>query len=75
MIKVTLGTNTQRKTVIVPPDTTLRTVLEDNEVNYAATNVHLDGVALQPGDMDKTFAEIGIKESCYLIAVVKADNA
>jgi hypothetical protein len=75
MIQVTLGTNTNRKKVNVDPNTTLRTVLEDNEVNYSTATVHMDGASLQPGDLDKSFADFGITESTYLIAVVKADNA
>ena len=30
---------------------------------------------LKPGDLDKTFAEFGIKEKCFLMQIVKADNA
>lgn len=75
MISITLSTNTSRKTVVVAPDTTLREILEDNEVNYAAANVHLDGGGLNPGDMDKSFSTLGITEKCYLSVVVKADNA
>lgn len=75
MIQVTVGTNTQRNKITVDPDTTLRQVLEEQEVNYAVANVHLDGSALKPGDLDKSFADLGITDSCYLIAVIKADNA
>jgi hypothetical protein len=75
MLQVTIGTNTQRTRVLVSPDTTVRTVLEDNNVDYSVANVHLDGASLNPGDMDRSFADLGIIESCYLIAVVKADNA
>ncbi len=75
MIQVTIGTNTNRTKVNVDPNRTLRSVLEENEVNYSVAAVHLDGVSLKPGDMDKTFADLGITESCYLIAVIKADNS
>jgi hypothetical protein len=75
MIQVTVGTNTQRNKITVDPDTTLRQVLEEQEVNYAVANVHLDGSALKPGDLDKSFTDLGITDSCYLIAVIKADNA
>ena len=75
MLRVTVGTNTSREVVIIPPEQTPRQLLEEKEVNYAVANVHLDGASLRPGDMDKSFADLGITESCYLIAVVKADNA
>lgn len=75
MIKVTIGTNVTRKTVIVPATTTLRTVLTDNEIDYARGTVNLDGCSLQPGDLDKTFADLGVTETCFLLRVDKADNA
>ncbi len=75
MIRVTVGTNTSRKNVIVDENTTLRKVLEDNEIDYSRANVNLDGASLNPGDMDKTFATLGITETCFLIASIKQDNA
>jgi hypothetical protein len=36
--------------------------------------MNLDGSPLHPGDLDKTFADFGIAEKCYLLNVVKADN-
>ena len=74
-IKVTVGTNTSRKSVIVDNSTTLRKVLEDNQIDYSRANVNLDGASLNPGDMDKSFAELGIAETCFLIASIKQDNA
>lgn len=75
MIKVTVGNNVKRESVIVDENTTLRTVLEDNGIDYTSGTMHLDGSSLKPGEIDKTFAELGISEKCYLLNVVKADNA
>ncbi|MBQ8001290.1 MAG: hypothetical protein IJ298_08880 [Ruminococcus sp.] len=75
MIKVVVGNNVKRETVIVDANTTLRTVLEDANVDYTRGVMHLDGSSLNPGDLDKTFASLGITEKCYLLNVVKADNA
>ena len=75
MIQATIGTNTSRNKVSVAPGTSLREVLDEQEVNYSVANVHLDGCALKPGDLDKSFADLGITDSCYLIAVIKSDNA
>jgi len=75
MIKVTVGNNVKREAVIVDENSTLRTVLENNGVDYTTGVMHLDGSSLNPGDLDKTFAEFGITEKCYLLNVVKADNA
>ena len=37
--------------------------------------MHLDGSSLGPGDLDKTFAGLGITEKCFLLNVLEADNA
>lgn len=75
MIKVTVGTNTRRTSVIVEPVRTLRSVLEDQDIDYSTGTLHLDGSTVTPGQLDKTFAELGITEKCFLISVVKADGA
>lgn len=75
MIKVTVGNNATRNSVIVDPATTLRSVLEQQGVDYSRGTTHLDGSPLGPGDLDKTFAQHGITEKCFLLNVVKADNA
>ena len=75
MLQITLGTNTQRKKVTTAATTSLRDLLEENEINYEIGTMHLDGAALSPGDLDKTFADFGITEKAYLLSVVKAENA
>lgn len=75
MIKVIVGNNVKRESVIVDPNTTLRSVLEENEIDYSRGTMHLDGASLQPGDLDKTFSQLGIETKCFLLNVVKADNA
>ena len=75
MVKVVVGNNVKRETVIVDSTTTLRTVLEDAGIDYTRGVMHLDGSSLNPGDLDKTFAQFGITEKCFLLKVVKADNA
>ena len=75
MIKVTVGNNVKRETKIVEEESTLRAVLEEAGVDYSRGAMHLDGSSLRPGDLDKTFAEIGITDTCYLLNVVKQDNA
>lgn len=75
MVKVVVGNNVKRETVIVDSATTLRTVLEDAGIDYTKGVMHLDGSSLNPGDLDKTFDQFGITEKCFLLNVVKADNA
>jgi hypothetical protein len=75
MIKVTIGNNVKRKTVILDENTTLRDALEDAKIDYSRGSMNLDGSSLGPGDLDKTFADFGIADKCFLLNVVKADNA
>ncbi len=75
MIKVVVGNNVKRETVIVEKTATLRSVLENANIDYTHGVMHLDGSTLNPGDLDKSFAALGITEKCYLLNVVKADNA
>ena len=75
MIKVFVGNNVERKSDIVEPTKTLRQVLEANEIDYTREVMHLDGASLEAGDLDKTFADFGITDKCFLLNVVKADNA
>ena len=75
MSRVTVGNNVKRDNVIVNDQATLRSVLEQQGVDYTRGSLTLDGSTLQPGALDKSFAEFGIKEKCFLMQIVKADNA
>jgi len=75
MIKVTIGNNVKRKDEILNENTTLREALEIAEIDYTTGIMNLDGSTLNHGDLDKTFADFGITEKCFLLNVVKADNA
>lgn len=75
MIKVNVGNNVKRETKLVSEETTLRAVLEDAGIDYTKGTMTLDGSTLGPGDLSKTFADFGIADKCFLLNVVKADNA
>lgn len=75
MIQVTVGNNVKREKVIVDANVTLRSVLEDAGIDYTRGVMHLDGASVEAGGLDKTFADYGIAEKCFLLNVVKADNA
>lgn len=75
MIKVEIGNNYGRHPVILDENTTLRAALEENEVDYSRAIPCLDGATLRPADLDKTFAEMGVTDHCYLLSSIKADNA
>lgn len=76
MIRVITGNNVRHNDpVIVSSSTTLRAVLEDSGIDYTRGVMHLDGASLQAGDLDKTFDDFGVSNRCFLLNVVKADNA
>ncbi len=75
MIKAIIGNNLGRQEYHLRPTTSLRSALEGAGIDYSRGSMHLDGATLQAGDLDKTFAELGIQEKCFLLNVIKADNA
>lgn len=75
MIKVTVGNNVKRETRIVESSATVRSVLDEAGIDYTRGAMQLSGATLSPADFDKTFAQLGVTDSCYLINVAKLDNA
>jgi hypothetical protein len=75
MVRVTIGNNLKRDNIIIDEHTTLRDALEANGIDYSKGTLALDGATLGPGDVNKTFADFGVTERCFLYSVVKADNA
>lgn len=77
MIRLTIGTNTERKTVLVEPTETLHDILVNNEVNTTGAALHLNGSLIPGAAMHDTLEELDILDntSVSLIAVVKADSA
>lgn len=80
MVKVVVGNNVKRESILIPPTTTLRSALEQGGIDYSNGVMHLDGSSINPGDLNKTFADLGYDGSeghdkCFLLNVVKADNA
>jgi hypothetical protein len=75
MIKVIVGTVTQRKEALYPGATTVREILEDQEIDYSVAQIMMDGVNVGIGDMDKSLSTLGVTEKCMLMAIVKSNNA
>lgn len=75
MINVTLGNNVKRVPAILDPSTTIREALEQHNIDYSVGVIHLDGASLNPGDMDRSFRELGIQDKCFLLNVAKGNNA
>lgn len=76
MIKIKLiSTANRMPATLVPEESTIREFFEQNDISYEMAAVYLDGVTMQPGDLDKTFEEWGIKESCRISVVIKTQAA
>lgn len=75
MIQVNITTSLKRFSKNYSPNTSIRTILEDNDVRYQDTTILLDGSPLPTGTMDKTLEQLSICEKCYISSIVKASNA
>lgn len=75
MIKVTINTNFVREDIIIDESTKIADVLEQYDVDYGRFAVMINGTTLMPGDFSKSFADMGITESCRLSSITKTDNA
>lgn len=74
-VKVYVGNNVDRYPVVVESSSTLKSVLQQEGIDYSRGTMHLDGSSLRPGDLERTFDDFGIGAQCFLLNVVKADNA
>lgn len=77
MISVVIGNTLNRDpAIIVEKTTTLRQAFDMSaNFGYDGGLVQLEGNVLQYDDLDKTFADFGIEEKCFLLNVIKVDNA
>lgn len=75
MITCTIGNNLSRKNIIVDENSVIKEVLKANSIDYTRGVTTLDGATLTAGEINKTFAEMGVVSDCALLNVVKADNA
>ena len=77
MIKLTIGTNTERKIVMVEVDDTLEDVLSNNNVDASHSALHLNGSLIPGAYKCLTFRELGVEDGseAMLISVIKADSA
>jgi len=77
MFDIILGYNADTFTATAYGGDTLRSVLESNDIDYTTGAVHLDAAPIRPGDLDKTFSEIGVdtEKRHTLIVVKKLNNA
>lgn len=74
MIQVLIGTNLNRKYITVDPSRTVKDVLQSENIDYSKGGIHLDGESLDAQSINKSFTELGVKEDCILVSIVKAEG-
>lgn len=72
MIQLTIGSTTNRKTVIVDENITVREALSSVTFPMSDT-LRLNGETVH--DLDATLSSFGVTDRAALLAVTKADNA
>ena len=75
MIKVISGTSLNKTELVLDPSTTILEAAEQANLNVAAGGITLNDSVVGSADFNKTFADYGVTDKCYLLQVVKADNA
>ena len=75
MIKVIVGTSLNKTEMVVSSDTTLMQACEEAGLNIGAGGITFNGSTVRPDEFGKTFADFNIVDKCFLMQVVKADNA
>ena len=76
MITVTVGTNLDRKDIMVDPETaTVKQIFKDNGVAYERATNYLDGCPINASQINQTLAQLNVTSDCVLLSVIKNDNA
>mgnify|MGYP003304293246 CR=1 FL=1 len=75
MIKVITGTGLSRTELVIEANTTLMSAAEQAGLNVGAGGITLNGTMVSASDFNKTFKDFGVTDKCFLLQVVKADNA
>ena len=74
MITVTLNANGRRTTVLADENKKISEFISEQGLNPNVVP-YLDGAPITTAQMDKTFAELGIEDTCIISSVVKTNNA
>ena len=74
MVTVTLNANGRRTTVLTDVNKKLSDFIAEQNLNSSVVP-YLDGAPISASQMSKTFAELGIEDTCVISSVVKTNNA
>lgn len=75
MIKVYIGTNTDRNEVIVNENNSLKEILDANDINYNYGTIQVDGAIISMSKINDKISSLGAEDGSYILVVAKADNA
>lgn len=74
MIQVTF-VGMRRTKEVIDESTKIKAALEERHMDYLNSMVTLDGSPLDASELNSTFADLGITDSCYLASTHRKDNA
>ena len=74
-INVTVADNFDKKTYPIDDSKVIKNFLDEVQFDYTKGVPYMDGAALMPGDINKSFAEFGCSGRVYLTRIIKTDNA
>lgn len=75
MINVRFVTNGYSENMPVMKKSTIRSALEEQNINYARALSALDGHTIRDEELDMTFEELGATDGSVMSCIVKAANA
>lgn len=75
MKQVKVANNTQRKTIIVDGNTTIRECFEQAGIPFTKALVSLDGRNVSSDKLDTPLSELTCADEVSLMAIIKNDNA
>lgn len=75
MIKVTVSTVDERKTIITDETKTPKQVLDEAGINYTRATLMIDGIILDATTVNKPLNVLTTGDECMLAVSIKMDNA
>lgn len=75
MIKVTVSTVDERKTIITDESKTPKQVLDEAGISYTRATLMIDGIILDATTVNKPLNVLTTGDECMLAVSIKMDNA
>lgn len=77
MVKVTVGSNTKRATIIVESNKSVNEILQENDIKVGTATLCMDGSPLTEEEKRMTLVDLGVNddEEILISAITKAESA